>query len=364
MHVNLEKRTLSSCCSASSVPIDREWLNNNPGKLFNHQSLVEDRQKMLDNKPCASCETACWSQEAQGLDSRRTRLQRTQKTHVEIYTKPETINLHLGSTCNMSCAYCGPHSSSSWVNDVKLNGDYGIDEERARLTDKDILISKLGQKAVVNSTPYTELLDEIKTYKNATSLDLTGGEPFLYNNIEQLISGFSGSIRIQSGLGVDSNRLTRMLDLLPLGRTTLTISAENIDKFYEFNRYGNTYKRFLNNLEIIRSRNIKFTFRPTLSNLTVFGFSDFLEYFKNEEIHPLPCTDPKYLKMHLIDTASKQKICDTDYGPFTDFIHKAVKLDVEENDRLTLKKFLFEYSSRRKLDLGLFPKSFVEWLSV
>jgi pyruvate-formate lyase-activating enzyme len=364
MSVNLEKRTISSCCSASSVVIDQEWMKSNSGELFNYPSLVDDRKQMLDNKPCASCHETCWSQESKGLPSKRTSANRGERTHLDIHTRPEVLNLHVGSTCNMSCTYCGIQNSSTWFNDVNKHGTYGIvGETRFVATTKDIVVSKLGQKMVTQSNPYTSTLVEVKKYKDADSMDLTGGEPLLHNNLADIISDFPGKIRIHTGLGIDSDRLVNVLKKFPLERTRITVSAENINELYEFNRYGNTYSRLLRNLEIVKSHEIPVVLRSTLSNLTIFGFSDFLNKFSDSKVAMYPCVDVPYLGLHVLDAESKQRIANTDYGSFTDFIHKAIETEPTDIERKDLKTFLFEFARRRNLDVGIFPKTFIEWIS-
>lgn len=364
MHVNLERRTLSSCCSATSVDINQEWMKANPGELFNYPDLVTDREQMLQNIPCSSCHSTCWSQEAKGLASKRTKADRGNRTHIKIHSRPEVLNLHVGSTCNMSCTYCGIQNSSTWFNDINKNGSYDVTDTRFVSSPKDIIVAKLSQKSITNSSPYQTVLTEVKKYKDARSMDLTGGEPLLHNNLVDIVSDFPGIIRIHTGLGVDSDRLANLLKKLPLGRVMMFVSMENINELYEFNRYGNTYSRLVNNLAILKEHSVAYTLRSTLSNLTIFGYHDFLSEFAGTEKVMYPCVDVLYLGLHVLDAESKKTIANTDYGDFTSFVHSAIVEEPTEMDRKNLKAFLFEFSKRRNLDVGIFPKTFIEWLSL
>jgi pyruvate-formate lyase-activating enzyme len=362
MHVNLEKRALSSCCSATHVGVDLEWLKQNPGNLFNHPSLVSDRQQMMQNIPCASCTHTCWSQEDKGLESKRTLSNSNARTHTEIYTRPEILNIHVGSSCNMSCVYCGTHSSTTWANDLVNNGDYGIDDSRFEITTKDTIVLKLGQKAITGSNSYLTMLEEVKKYNDAASMDLTGGEPLLHNNLETILDGFQGRIRIHTGLGVDTQRLEKILNKLPRDRVNITVSVENIGELYEFNRFGNSYERLLRNIALVEKFKLPITLRSTLSNLTIFGFKDFLDSFETYNKVMYPCLDVPYLGLHVLDSNSKHKILDTDYKEHTEYIHKAVREQPTVQDTENLKRFVTEFAARRKLTLGIFPESFRVWI--
>ena len=50
LKIDAEKKTIYSCCDASPVPIDFEWLKKNPGMLFNVAEFQKDRIKMLKNQ--------------------------------------------------------------------------------------------------------------------------------------------------------------------------------------------------------------------------------------------------------------------------------------------------------------------------
>ena len=61
LSIDLEKRLLYSCCSAVPEKIDLDWLQQNPGMLFNSPNLQQERQAMLDNMPVPGCQQSCWT---------------------------------------------------------------------------------------------------------------------------------------------------------------------------------------------------------------------------------------------------------------------------------------------------------------
>jgi MoaA/NifB/PqqE/SkfB family radical SAM enzyme len=232
------------------------------------------------------------------------------------------------------------------------------------LNTKDIAISKLGQVSIKNSTNYQSIINELLTYTNLTRLEITGGEPFLYNGLERIVEQSTSTVNIVTGLGVDTKRLERLLLLLPKDRVTLSISAENLNQLYEFNRYGNTYSKFLTNIEVIQNSGIGYQFYSTLSNLTIFGLGDFISKFKDNKIHLNTCADPMYLSANVLDKNSKQLVKDTDYGQFNAVIHSMIEQQFDNSLHNQLKQFIVEFAQRRNLNFNIFPDSFKNWLTI
>lgn len=362
MTVNLEKRSLSSCCAAKESKIDLTWLKQHPGQLFNTPELVQERKDMLDDIPVASCDHVCWTPERSGMTSRRLTKQSDQLTHTNIDADPEILHLILGSDCNLTCSYCCKHYSTAWLRDIDQNGSY-LNTERDTVNNNDRIILKLGQNAIKQSALYQTVLDEVSHYKNIREIQLTGGEPFLYNGLDKLVNQLPEKIDIFTGLGVDTRRLDRVLSTLPQERLLLTISIENINELYEFNRYGNSYQRFIQNLNIIKDMGIPYRFLSVLSNVTLFGFKDFLNAFEGQDIITNLCVEPTHLSPNVLDDRSKEYINNTDYGQFNEQIKGAVNQPVTEADKQTFVTYINEFVKRRELNLEIFPEAFVNWVN-
>lgn len=363
MSVSPEKQYVSSCCSATHAKIDINWLEENPNQLFNQLILQEERQLMLDNQLVNSCESMCWGPERAGLPSRRTTMNSTDITHTSIMARPEMINIILNSDCNLTCSYCNKEYSSAWLRDINDNGAYIEDETRSILTPMDRIILKLGRPAINSNKNYQLIMSEILKYKDVPCINITGGEPFLFNELVELVNNYTGRIRIYTGLGVSSTRLSRLLDLLPLSRLTIVISAENTEKLYEFNRYGNSYRLFLDNLHIVKSSGVEYKFASVLSNLTIFGLSEFLDEYSDQCEELSNCTDPRYLSANVLDQASKELIVSRDYGKFDNEIKSMVLAESTLEQKINLKTYINEFSKRRNLNLDIFPKHFINWIN-
>lgn len=350
---------MNSCCAATAAKIDLTWLKSNPGQLFNTPELLSERRAMLNNEPVASCEDTCWSAERRGLPSRRTIMESGTRTHTDVHASPRVLHINVGSDCNLTCSYCCKQYSTAWLRDVNDNGVY-TDEPRYQITANDRIVLQLGQTAIKASDSYQTILQEVKRIKTATQIEVTGGEPFLYNGLADLVAGLSAPVDVFTGLGVNTDRLKRVLDQLPRA-TTFTISAETTDALYEFNRYGNTWDQFRRNLDIIAGR-FEYRFCSVLSNLTVHGFDQFQqEYSTSRDLINL-CNDPEYLSASVLDAESKTALSQIQYKYHDQIIKQALAVDSTPKQQQILKKYLLEFARRRNLSLAVFPDSFITWI--
>lgn len=369
LSVDLEKKLTQSCCEADLSTVDLTWLKQNPGKLFNTPLLLKERQLMLDNQPVPSCERACWQPERNNVVSRRLAKQSYKKTHLNLEATPEILNITFGSTCNLTCSYCCKIYSSAWRQDIVKNGAY-LDNDRFTLNQQDQILLKLSQKEIADSNSFTFLLDEVVKLTDNLEIHITGGEPFLYNSLLSLLTQLENCkhIKIHTGLGVNHDRFCRQLDKIQhIQNLELSVSAENINKFYEFNRYGNSYENLQNNLDEINSRNIKLTFTSVVSNLTVFGLSEFVEKFGDYPIHYSYCRDPDFLAVNVLDSTSIDQLAkqiDQSRISIKDELIKSLYVPATREQKENLSIFLSEFARRRNLDLAIFPPSMLQWLSI
>lgn len=370
LSVDLEKKLTQSCCEADLSNIDLTWLKQNSGRLFNTPLLLQERQIMLDNQPVSSCEKACWQAERNNIVSRRLTKQSYKKTHLDLEATPEILNITFGSTCNLTCSYCCKTYSSAWRQDIIKDGAY-LENDRFKMNQQDQILLKLSQKEIADSNSFTFLLDEVtKLTNNNLEIHITGGEPFLYNSLLSLLTQLENSkhIKIHTGLGVNHDRFCRQLDKIQhINNLELSISAENINKFYEFNRYGNSYENFQNNLNEIKSRNIELTFTSVVSNLTIFGLSEFVDTFIDYPIHYSYCRDPDFLAINVLDSTSIDQLAnqiDQSQILIKDDIIKSLYSSATQEQQENLSVFLSEFARRRNLDLAIFPASMLHWLSI
>ena len=377
IQIDLESQNTYSCHAAAPHKVDFDWLSNNKGNIFNHAVNVSERQMMLDNVRAPSCEQNCWSAEDNGMQSFRLLVDGHKKTHNQTITNPEIVNVTVGSNCNLTCSYCCKEFSSSWRNDINTNGEYlqlGTVDNRYKLIPLDKTLMKIKQSDLVNTPRYTELLNEVQlAAPRLTRLDVTGGEPFLNNHLVETLSKLdlpdTATINIYSGLGVDSKRFKRLLDVLSTKQNIkLVVSAEGIEKHLEFNRYGVTWDQFLTNLQSIRDRGIKLRFHSVVTNLTVFGVADFYNYFSNDDIVLTFAHQPRMMAVNVLDTDSKKQLV-KQFSRLPDSVRELLTKNIEpapdDEQKHNMSMFLPEFVKRRPdINLNIYPESFLSWLGI
>jgi len=369
LSVDLEKRLLYSCCTAAPEKIDLTWLKQNPGNLFNSVNLQQERQDMLDNNPVESCKTACWIPESLGLESKRTQYKTYNLTHTNTRpVQPEKLNIILGSTCNLTCSYCCKQYSTAWTRDIQTHGIY-FDDPRFNLEAVDTILSRISQSEHQASEGFSVIINELANYKNLKKIVITGGEPLLYNNFPEVMNalGQQNNLSFYTGLGLDSKRLVNQLERIDYKNyITAYVSAETCNQLYEFNRYGNTYQRFLNNLEILQTY-VKVKFSSVLSNLTIHGIVDFANQHSDQEVNYIFCNDPSYLGINVMDSQTKdnliKSILDSNIK-LKDSIISTMTKSCSELQRQQFSNYLSQFARRRNLKLDIFPSSMLDWLTI
>jgi organic radical activating enzyme len=377
LKIDLESRSTYTCHAAQPHPVDFTWLQSNSGNLFNHEINVQERTMMLQNHRAPSCEQNCWKAEDQGSISPRMYQHGIERTHTEVVTLPETLDITVGSDCNLTCSYCTKEYSSAWRRDINNNGPYNISnytDGRYRLSDFDKILLKISQPELAESSRYQQLLSEIQQISSKVKrIDITGGEPLLNNRFISMLSTLDLSscdtVTVYTGLGVDSSRLLKMLDKLKsVPNLVFAISAETTEKLLEFNRYGVSWTQFQNNLNMIRAAGIALRFHSVITNLTILGFRQFYDKFFNDDITLTYAFQPNMMASYVLDEHTKQQLS-TELSElplaFSESLLKSIQATPTEQERLNIKEFLCEFVSRRPdLTLNIFPKTFLNWMEI
>jgi len=373
MGVDLEKRAVNSCCSATPARIN--FMDMKQRGLINVSYLTNDRQNMLDNVPAPSCQKFCWSLEDKGQLSTRLIDQTNSRTNDNpIIDKIKRLVITMGSRCNLTCAYCNKNYSRSWALDVLQNGNYPVDIEQDTytLTAKDKVLKKLSQTDLYSGKNYNDLVDQLVQLKDQVDkVDIVGGEPFLYDSLVDLVSSFPSTVEILllTGAGIKPEKFRQKIDLIKdFKNVTIAISAETIGSHYEFSRYGNTFDNFLDIVDIVKHSGLRYKFISTLSNLTIFGYLDFVK-FADVDIRQNYCSDPSFLRISVLDDETKNYLAeqfDKQNNPmFSDIVQNLrISNQVAEQDRNNLSVFLKEFSTRRNINLDFFPSTLLNWLDI
>jgi organic radical activating enzyme len=377
LKIDLESHTTYNCHASAPHDIDFEFVKANPGQLFNTPINVREREQMLVNERNASCEQNCWTAEDRGAVSARLMQRGTERTHIKSVTNPEIIDLTIGGDCNLTCSYCCKEFSNAWRRDILKNGDYQFSsgqDNRFVGNAKDQFLVQLKQADLKASDKYQLLLDEIRhCAPGLKKLIVTGGEPFLDNFLEEVIESLPLAsdtvILIYTGLGVAWSRFQKILDRIKsLPNLKLIVSAENTDKFLEFNRYGIDWPEFDRKIQYIKHSGIDFTFQPTITNLTVFGFLDFYKKYSDHFNLLSFAYQPRMMAVNVLDDQSKHNL-EQQFSElpikFRDELVRSMKALANDADRQKISEFLKQYVERRPdLDLGIYPLNFLQWLKL
>ena len=368
--VHVQGRLLYNCCKAWPERVNIDWLENNPGKLFHTEQMIEDRQAMLEDKSCKSCHFGCYKQEEQGLMSHRL-LSKTDEFISDPYAPVKELSIALSTDCNLTCIYCSPEWSSSWHKDVDKNGSYKLNGFTLDNDNFTTLWNKMKQKSRSTETKFFKLLlEEIKMANGLEKVVVLGGEPLLHNNLKPLLEQINDkAITVVSGLGVNRNRLENILSKVDNEKVEFRVSAESTEKFFELIRYGASWNSFLENIKVLEDRGFKVTFSSTISNLSILDFGNFYKLFnKDHKIHFNGMEERPFLMPHVLDDKSKEnfianKDLFNDSEMFKD-IKKSMNSSYTDLEYKNFIKFLKEFSSRRNIDLSFLPEHFKKWCNL
>lgn len=374
--LNLERRNVSACCASEQQKIDFDDLEKSG--LLNLSFIKNDRNSMINNSRIKACEDSCWIPEDSNLPSLR-----LLNKHNDIIYKDSHIdhlpgiNVNLGSRCTLTCVYCSKIYSRSWAEDIKKNGSYDLTNtnDDYAISKKDNVIKILDQKTLYSGDKFNQLLGHLdKNKNNISTWYIVGGEPFLYEH--QLLKLLEiipqdAEIIILSGFGLPKNKFANLLAVLKhKPNFKLGISAENIGSRYEFTRYGNSYSHFLQMMDCVRESQINYQFHSTLSNITAFGYVDFINSIDpGIRIDENVCSNPSFLKSETMDRDSKNDLLEFMDKQNNKQLQSLMQLlipeyEVPPDDKKNLSIFLQEFATRRNLNLDIFPKTFLKWLDI
>jgi len=375
LKIDAEQKTTYNCHAASPHVIDLAWLRDNPGQLFNRPVNVNERQMMLANQRNKSCEQNCFRAEDNGAVGPRIIENHVDRTHTEVVTMPERMDLTVSSECNLSCSYCCREFSSSWRQDLVKNGSYtdlGENDARYQLTPIDRVLLRVSQKNRQESELYQLLNQELSMVgPYLENLTVTGGEPFLNNNLTEILANVKNikTIKLFTSLGVSPTRFKKIISQLTgYENLTIAVSMENLEQHHEFNRYGSSWSDCLKNLATLKEYNMKTIFHSVLSNLTVHGFAAFYNRFKDHYIEFDLAYQPTFIPVYVIDDHSRYTILkqfDSIDLLKKELIMKSLNSVPSEQQRQQTSNFLTQFVQRRPgLNLNIFPADFLKWLNI
>lgn len=266
------------CLSTASLNVD------NSNDLWNHKSLIELRNQNKNNiwdKGCWQCKTM----EQAGHDSFRTT--QIQKFGIkENLSGPQRIDLLFDRSCNLTCLYCGPSSSTSWQKYIADN-------------------NLLQPVKFQNKSTKNKVFDILKNLnlENIEQIQFCGGETLLGNSyldtaryISELIPSKAKS-NFEIGFQTNGTQPWRdefyeIFERFMLVK--IVISLDCIGKRFEYSRWPASWNQVTENILEIREKsphNVMFIFQEVITNLSLFYYGENEQWIK-ENFKDNRVTDP------------------------------------------------------------------------
>lgn len=237
-------------------------------RYLENDSVKQLRAMFLNGEKPAAC-VRCWEDEAAGLKSKRQMDLMNYDSKIFPDNEIKFLGLPLGNLCNLKCRICTPKSSSSLIKEYQ-----DLFGERIKHYNwyKD---KKIWQEV-------TDLA------KGCVELEISGGEPFLYENVEHtsliehiLESNNASNIKLH----YTTNGTIRPTDFLfdawdKFKLVEIQVSVDDFGKRFEYNRFPASWDTVKENLLNYNSKskaktNMKFSISTTVSAFTIYYLDEF-----------------------------------------------------------------------------------------
>jgi len=269
--VHLQNGHTHSCHHPGTHKIPLEELEVSSSALHNTHHKFKARDEMKAGIRPAEC-TYCWKVEDSGGISDRVHKSKSiwAGAHVKDLATTDAVTDHppsylevsFGNVCNFKCAYCAPHISSKWMEEIKQHGPYPTTDKFNNLD----LIENRDQMPIPNNqpNPYVDAFWDYfpKIASKLLVLRVTGGEPLLNKNTFKLLDWLienpqpNLTLSINTNLNVPKANLDRALSKLAhlekneyVQELEIHTSAEGGKQASEYIRFGMNYKEWKKNLQ-------------------------------------------------------------------------------------------------------------------
>jgi pyruvate-formate lyase-activating enzyme len=290
------------------IPLDE--IEKNPAALFNTKHLKRARKEMLNNERPEECDY-CWRIEDNSENSDR--FFKSLETWAlpdhdkvleltgdeDIY--PRYLEVSFSNACNLSCAYCGPEFSSSWVQELKQKGPMKIFED----TKEEQWVQGWQDLEILNYknkdfNPYVDAFWKWfpEIYKHLKHYRITGGEPLMSKETLRSIDWFIENpnpdleFSINTNLSVPDklwNPFIEKISKLRVGdkvkKITIYTSVEGWEKRAEYARTGLEFDLLKNRFEeILKLGNIRVVVMATFNIFSITSIKELLEWIYEMKI--------------------------------------------------------------------------------
>jgi organic radical activating enzyme len=213
------------CCSFMYSP---DWYLDD-GKWENDWETLEHKNNEDWIDYCVECK------DTEALGNKKSLRQIANERISDNATGRAFWDIKLHNTCNLMCRMCGPHSSSTWQQNIKANPStmWG---------------STWNKQAYQKYGWHKDYLEAIKPYVlDAEILKFTGGEPFMIPHVKSLIkhvvkNGDPSNMRLQittNGTYQLDNEWMSLFDRFSF--VSFTLSVDAVGDRYNYIRAGSDF---------------------------------------------------------------------------------------------------------------------------
>jgi organic radical activating enzyme len=423
--VHLQNGQTHSCHHPTTHKIPLHEIKSDSSALHNTTKKKLARKEMLEGIRPTECEY-CWKIEDTHPDnlSDRTlksaqdwsypRINEIKNAEWSDSTTPSYVEVSFGSECNLRCAYCAPHISSSIMKEVKEFGPYSAQQGFS--------IQELDESGLLplpkdQNNPYVDAFWDWwpKLHKDLKVFRITGGEPLLNANTFKFLSYVRNNpmpnltLAINSNLSIPKVTFDKFLSEVKyltenklIKEFQLFTSVDTHGPHAEFIRYGLDYNELMRNVRTFLDevKESELIFMSTYNAFSVINYHKFLEevtslkstYFDSEgstrvtldlpylkdpiflscyvltaDFLPKIRADIKYLEVNAKDKSGREIYYPSEISKFERILSWLENLDENEhrnNSRRELSVFLKEYAQRKKIEVNTYLPEYASFIKI
>ena len=329
------------CCIAS--PENGLNLNNmTPTQVWNSEQFKSARLAFINEKKIPQC-NSCWKEESSGIKSHRIienelwerqlgseyleNLINSTNNDGSLSSKPLTLDLRLGNTCNLQCVMCRPRDSSKWLQDAKKLSTSLVDA-RAKAD----WIHKANSIVNIDCFYWFERLETQESLNefigDVRHIIFGGGEPLLIKEHDRFIKKLvetEVSQNIKLRYHTNGTQLSeKILELWShFKEVELLISIDDWAERNYYIRYPAKWSTILSNLNRLDNTpdNIVINILATVHAMNIYNLPDFAMNVLNQKWKKICSRNsgiffvgsthwPQYMNIQVLPKLTKQFIMD------------------------------------------------------
>lgn len=290
--INVPRNKISWCCKQTG---GSDLKNFDPFNLENDPILKDIRGSLKKGIKHSAC-NLCWESEKRNIKSWR-QLEgiipdnlKDKDLDSEPYNKKfKRIEISFDNTCDLSCMYCFPSSSSKWFQE----------NLQTKLFSENIEIFKTDSNTALKIKNIIKTIGKNSDKSDEIYITFVGGEPFLSPQLKngkfkEFIDAFYETADHSTVLIINFitncntpdeifdknlNILKESKKLYPNLKIQISISLESIKELTEISRFGSSWKQIDKNIKKwVSEESIEFNFNTAFNAITIHDVENYVDY--------------------------------------------------------------------------------------